>query len=82
MKQQCQLMNNSSLRYEPFDFHHECRKMRWDRLSILMDRIAEEQQEMGQCGVASRSAQGFALGVFSVKTNAVLCGLIGNCDQL
>ncbi|KAG5899838.1 hypothetical protein JTB14_012309 [Gonioctena quinquepunctata] len=36
-----------STRYEPFDFHHECRKMRWDRLSILIDRIALDQDEMG-----------------------------------
>ena len=41
-------LNTPSVRYEAFDFHHECRKMRWDRLSILMDRIAEEQEEMGQ----------------------------------
>lgn len=37
----------SSVRYEAFDFHHECRKMRWDRLSILIDRISLDQDEMG-----------------------------------
>lgn len=36
-----------SVRYEAFDFHAECRKMRWDRLSILIDRIALDQDEMG-----------------------------------
>lgn len=36
-----------SVRYEAFDFHAECRKMRWDRLSILIDRISFEQDEMG-----------------------------------
>lgn len=35
-----------SVRYEPFDFHAECRKMRWDRLSILIDRVALDQDEM------------------------------------
>lgn len=34
-------------RYEPFDFHKECKHMRWDRLSILMERIAEEQNQNG-----------------------------------
>lgn len=34
-------------RYEPFDFHHECRKMRYDRLQILLDRINPEQEEYG-----------------------------------
>ncbi|KAF7268605.1 hypothetical protein GWI33_018295 [Rhynchophorus ferrugineus] len=36
-----------SVRYEPFDFHAECRKMKWDRLAILIDRLALDQEEMG-----------------------------------
>ena len=40
-------ISNPMFRYEYFDFHHECSKMRWDRLSILMDRLAVEQAEMG-----------------------------------
>lgn len=40
-------LNNTLVRYESFDFHHECRKMRWDRLSILMDRVAKEQEDYG-----------------------------------
>lgn len=39
--------NNPNIRYESFDFHHFCRKLRWDRLSILMDRLAREQEEFG-----------------------------------
>jgi len=35
------------VKYEPFDFHHECRKMRYDRLQILLDRINPEQEEYG-----------------------------------
>lgn len=35
------------IRYESFDFHHECRNMRWDRLSILMDKVAEERKQLG-----------------------------------
>ena len=31
--------------YEPFDFHQECRKMRWDRLGILMDRLSQYQEQ-------------------------------------
>jgi len=34
-------------RYESFDFHAECRHLRWDRLSILIDRLAHEQDEFG-----------------------------------
>ncbi|PIK51196.1 putative phosphatidylinositide phosphatase SAC1-A [Apostichopus japonicus] len=38
---------NNLIRYYPFDFHHECRKMRWDRLSILMERVSGDQEEFG-----------------------------------
>lgn len=38
-------LNNTAVRYEAFDFHSECRKMRWDRLNILIDRLAHEQDE-------------------------------------
>lgn len=35
------------MRYEAFDFHHECRKMRWERLNILIDRLAHDQSQFG-----------------------------------
>ena len=35
------------MRFESFDFHAECRKMQWDRLNILMDRLAHDQEQMG-----------------------------------
>lgn len=40
-------LNFSSVKYEPFDFHAECSRMRWDRLSILIDRVSIDQDEMG-----------------------------------
>ncbi|XP_060527296.1 phosphatidylinositol-3-phosphatase SAC1 [Cylas formicarius] len=40
-------LSHPSVRYEPFDFHAECRKMQWHRLSILIDRVALDQDEMG-----------------------------------
>ncbi|KAK6633158.1 hypothetical protein RUM43_012902 [Polyplax serrata] len=44
-KHQTENLENSNIRYEAFDFHHECRKMRYDRLSVLIDRLAHEQDE-------------------------------------
>ncbi|XP_015043580.2 phosphatidylinositide phosphatase SAC1 isoform X1 [Drosophila pseudoobscura] len=35
---------NPNVKYEAFDFHHECRKMRWDRLNILIDRLAHDTE--------------------------------------
>ncbi|XP_042228940.1 phosphatidylinositol-3-phosphatase SAC1-like [Homarus americanus] len=40
-------MIRDNVRYEYFDFHHECRKMRWDRLSILMDRVGPDRESLG-----------------------------------
>uniref|UniRef100_A0A2C9LVI7 Phosphatidylinositol-3-phosphatase SAC1 n=1 Tax=Biomphalaria glabrata TaxID=6526 RepID=A0A2C9LVI7_BIOGL len=37
---------NENIRYEPFDFHKECKKMRWDRLSILMERLKPDMKKV------------------------------------
>ena len=34
-------------RYIAFDFHKECSRMRWHRLQILVDMVAEIQEEFG-----------------------------------
>ena len=43
----CENLNNPMVRYEHFEFHRECGKMRWDRLNILMERLSQEQKEFG-----------------------------------
>lgn len=42
-----QRINNQNVRYESFDFHAECGRMRWDRLNVLLDRLAPELEQMG-----------------------------------
>lgn len=42
-----QRLNNQNVRYEAFDFHAECKRLRWDKLNILMDRLAHDQDQMG-----------------------------------
>lgn len=37
----------SLLSYVAFDFHKECSHMRWERLQILVDAVAEAQDEYG-----------------------------------
>jgi hypothetical protein len=34
-----EIMNDDSVRYVHFDFHQECKKMRFDRLYILLDEL-------------------------------------------
>ncbi|VVC32076.1 SAC domain [Cinara cedri] len=40
------MLDDSKIKYEAFDFHYECKKMRWDRLSILVNRVAHEQDNL------------------------------------
>ncbi|KAG7325830.1 hypothetical protein KOW79_010755 [Hemibagrus wyckioides] len=40
-------MDNGTIKYIAFDFHKECSKMRWHRLQILVDAVAEMQDEFG-----------------------------------
>ncbi|XP_072024166.1 LOW QUALITY PROTEIN: phosphatidylinositol-3-phosphatase SAC1-B-like [Amphiura filiformis] len=40
-------VGNSLIRYISFDFHHECRKMRWDRLSLLVEKCVSDQDKFG-----------------------------------
>lgn len=62
---------NSNERYEAFDFHAECRKMRWDRLHILIDRLAHEQDEFGVFHLRSGTLYSAQDGVF--RTNCIDC---------
>ncbi|KFV87959.1 Phosphatidylinositide phosphatase SAC1, partial [Struthio camelus australis] len=52
-------MANGMVRYIAFDFHKECSRMRWDRLQILMDQLAEQQDEFREAslfkGIANNS---------------------------
>lgn len=66
-----QLGMPTAVRYESFDFHAECRKMRWDRLDILIDRLAHEQDEFGQFQVRRDGTVLLQGGVF--RTNCIDC---------
>ncbi|XP_063833470.1 phosphatidylinositol-3-phosphatase SAC1 [Ostrinia nubilalis] len=59
------------VRYEPFDFHAECRGMRYHRLHVLIDRIAHEQTEFGYFLSRGGSVLLRQTGVF--RTNCVDC---------
>ena len=34
-------LNDSNIKYTYFDFHHECRKMRWDRVKLLLEHLTK-----------------------------------------
>uniref|UniRef100_A0A336KBA1 Phosphatidylinositol-3-phosphatase SAC1 n=1 Tax=Culicoides sonorensis TaxID=179676 RepID=A0A336KBA1_CULSO len=67
-----EVTNEQNVRYEAFDFHTECRKMRWDRLNILIDRLAHEQDEFGVFHIKKDSVViSSQTGVF--RTNCIDC---------
>ncbi|CAG9792900.1 unnamed protein product [Diatraea saccharalis] len=59
------------VRYEPFDFHTECRGMRYHRLNVLIDRITHEQNEFGYFMSRGGTVLLRQSGVF--RTNCVDC---------
>jgi hypothetical protein len=40
------------VRYQYFDFHSECSRMRWDRISILLDQMDEDLNKQGYAHAA------------------------------
>ena len=39
--------NMPKTKYEYFDFHTECKNMRWDRISVLLEKLEEDLNEYG-----------------------------------
>jgi len=35
------------VKYQYFDFHNECRNMRWDRISLLIDLVKDDIDRQG-----------------------------------
>merc|ERR1712025_765811 len=72
LKAVCNQVSDADVFYEAFDFHKECSKMRYDKLQILMDRLAQYQEQFSYF-VLSRegSVLGRQSGVF--RTNCIDC---------
>lgn len=40
-------MNLPQVQYRYFDFHHECRNMHWDRITVLIDKMKDDLERQG-----------------------------------
>lgn len=66
------VINDSNLKYEAFDFHKQCGKDRWDRLSILINRLANDQDSFGYfCVNKTGTVVSTQDGIF--RTNCIDC---------
>lgn len=65
-------INNKNVRYESYDFHHECRKMHWERLSNLIQRLDQELADFGTFHMADgKNVVSRQSGIF--RTNCIDC---------
>ncbi|KAI9346942.1 SacI homology domain-containing protein [Obelidium mucronatum] len=63
-------LNDPNVRYLHFDFHHECKNMRWDKISKLVAEIEADLIAQGYCTVdaVASSAAGGALSLHATRT--------------
>ncbi|KAG9083263.1 hypothetical protein FS749_006177 [Ceratobasidium sp. UAMH 11750] len=59
--------------YEYFDFHKECKGMRWDRIQLLVDRLQERLDAHGYFHVSPTSASPIQTQSGAVRTNCMDC---------
>ncbi|KAI9255295.1 SacI homology domain-containing protein [Sporodiniella umbellata] len=48
-------LRNLKLKYVHFDFHYQCKKMRWNRVQVLIDQLEDELLKQGFCFYRSTS---------------------------
>ncbi|KAJ2269300.1 Phosphoinositide phosphatase sac1 [Coemansia sp. RSA 451] len=64
-------MKSPQYHYVHFDFHKECSRMRWDRISLLMDELSSLNTRFGYYEKKASHVQRQQLGV--VRTNCMDC---------
>ncbi|KAG5353447.1 hypothetical protein C0989_006603 [Termitomyces sp. Mn162] len=61
----------SNVRYEYFDFHTECKNMRWDRISILTDILKDDLEKEGYFRLDASQSEPVKLQQGVVRTNCM-----------
>lgn len=61
----------SDIDYQYFDFHAECKHMRWERISLLVDRLKEDLEKLGYFAVVAGNEVKVAQQVGVVRTNCM-----------
>ncbi|KAF9073776.1 SacI homology domain-containing protein [Rhodocollybia butyracea] len=59
------------VRYQYFDFHTECKNMRWDRISLLVDKLQDDLRKQGYFHIDSSDSQSNRLQRGTVRTNCM-----------
>ncbi|KAF8078309.1 SacI homology domain-containing protein [Lyophyllum atratum] len=64
-------LNLPKVRYEYFDFHTECSKMRWDRISVLIDILKDDLEREGYFQLDANQPKPTRLQTGVVRTNCM-----------
>ncbi|KXN83618.1 hypothetical protein AN958_01183 [Leucoagaricus sp. SymC.cos] len=64
-------LNMPNVHYEYFDFHTECRKMRWDRISVLVDKIKDDLERQGYFHLGTNEDKPIKVQTGTVRTNCM-----------
>lgn len=69
--QMVKMSDMNQIRYLPFDFHKECKAMKWYRLSLLINQVADDQKQFGYFMSQDVNVVSLQSGVF--RTNCIDC---------
>ncbi|EEB05856.1 inositol polyphosphate phosphatase [Schizosaccharomyces japonicus yFS275] len=67
------LLDDPKIHYHYFDFHKECSKMRWDRVSLLLDAIEPELENQGYTTLDPQAHKVLSHQTSVVRTNCMDC---------
>ncbi|KAI0762688.1 SacI homology domain-containing protein [Fomes fomentarius] len=63
--------NMPKTKYEYFDFHNECKNMRWDRISVLLAKLEDDLNRQGYFHLASNKSEPIKLQQGVIRTNCM-----------
>ncbi|KAI0803150.1 SacI homology domain-containing protein [Irpex lacteus] len=64
-------LNHPNVHYQYFDFHNECKHMRWDRISVLIEKMEEDLINQGYFHLDSTKPQPVKLQKGTIRTNCM-----------
>ncbi|KDR84844.1 hypothetical protein GALMADRAFT_107223 [Galerina marginata CBS 339.88] len=60
-----------NIKYQYFDFHGECKNMRWDRISVLIDRLKDDLDKEGYFQISNDEPSPRKVQTGTVRTNCM-----------
>ncbi|KAI0080005.1 hypothetical protein K474DRAFT_1616227 [Panus rudis PR-1116 ss-1] len=64
-------LNLPNVRYEYFDFHNECKNLRWDRISVLIEKVEPDLLKYGYFHLDASKPEPIRMQTGVVRTNCM-----------